>query len=631
MAGIGFLTNIAALAAQRQLSVHTDSLKSSFQRLSSGLRINRASDDAASLAIAKTLEADSLVLAAGARNISDGISATSIAEGALNELSAITIRQKELAEQSANGSLSNVQRKALNSEAKSLTSEFNRIVQTTTFNGKSLIDVQQIVGAFNIQAGYGTAGQIGFSLGTKLARTTGSDQMSQNFDPYSTQTDLPGLVTAADFTGDGIADVSISTDTGTTLYMFAGTSGSGLITPTVGYDLGFGSGSVTPVSLDSADINNDGAQDIIYYAAEGISVLLGNGNGTFKAAQTALTTASGGYVGDIADFNGDGYGDLVIPTSGGTYVLLANNNGTFKAALQIDGVLAQGAAAGDINGDGKIDIVSSYGSQYRALFGNGNGTFSAGPSAASTGSDDRTMLADLNLDGNLDLLILSTGTGTVRTALGNGNGTFGTLASNSLGGSSNPFGLADFNGDGYLDLFSPNNGYSIALNRGDGTFGSSSTNLSGYPLTNSAAGDFNNDGALDVISPYSGSAALLNYGLPRSVDTIAQVSIATRTDALAAIPIWDAQLKRVNLELGLVGSVQSRLTSAFSALETSRLADEDAHSRIMDADVAEESSRAVKARLLQEATQSVLAQANNIPALALRLLSGNSVSRSSFG
>src|SRR4051812_31159725 len=121
MATIRLLTNTASLNAQRQLTKSTASLSRSFERLSSGLRINRPSDDAAGLAISAGLDIDARVFTQGVRNVNDGISLLNIAEGALDELSNVVLRLRELATQSANGALASQQRSALDQEAQDLT------------------------------------------------------------------------------------------------------------------------------------------------------------------------------------------------------------------------------------------------------------------------------------------------------------------------------------------------------------------------------------------------------------------------------------------------------------------------------------------------------------------------------
>src|SRR3954462_6747624 len=98
-------TNVASLSAQRRLSSSTGDLRKTFEKLSSGLRINRASDDAAGLAIADNLRADGRIASVAIRNANDGISAISIADGALDKIGNVLGRMAELSEQSANGTL----------------------------------------------------------------------------------------------------------------------------------------------------------------------------------------------------------------------------------------------------------------------------------------------------------------------------------------------------------------------------------------------------------------------------------------------------------------------------------------------------------------------------------------------
>lgn len=131
--------NIASLNAQRRLSQSTNQLNRAFEKLSSGLRITRASDDAAGLAIADTLRADQRVATVAIRNANDGISLVSIADGALNEIGNVLARMSELAEQSANGVLNPGQRSAIDSEFQALGSEIQRIADTTEFNGLNLL------------------------------------------------------------------------------------------------------------------------------------------------------------------------------------------------------------------------------------------------------------------------------------------------------------------------------------------------------------------------------------------------------------------------------------------------------------------------------------------------------------
>jgi flagellin len=136
---INIRTNVPSLIAQRNLDQSTGKLNTAYERLSSGLRINRARDDAAGLAIAEALKSDARVASVGIRNASDGISIISIADQAIGQIGNVLGRLAELAEQSANGVYGNVQRSALANEFNALSSEIERIAFTTTFNGLRLL------------------------------------------------------------------------------------------------------------------------------------------------------------------------------------------------------------------------------------------------------------------------------------------------------------------------------------------------------------------------------------------------------------------------------------------------------------------------------------------------------------
>src|SRR5262245_34180983 len=139
--GLRINTNIAAVNAQRNLTRSQTDLERSLDRLSSGLRITRAGDDAAGLAISESLRAQVRGLAQAQRNANDGISVIQTAEGALNEISNILIRLRELAVQSAStAGVSNSERSFLQNEFSSLQSEITRIAQATQFGGRTLLD-----------------------------------------------------------------------------------------------------------------------------------------------------------------------------------------------------------------------------------------------------------------------------------------------------------------------------------------------------------------------------------------------------------------------------------------------------------------------------------------------------------
>jgi len=136
---INIRTNLPALSAQRNLDASSNRLSTSYQRLSSGLRINRASDDAAGLAIAENLKAGSSTATVAMRNANDGISVITIADQAVGQVTSVLNRMAELAEQSTNGVIDNTHRSAIQYEFSALASEIERIAVTTKFNGLNLI------------------------------------------------------------------------------------------------------------------------------------------------------------------------------------------------------------------------------------------------------------------------------------------------------------------------------------------------------------------------------------------------------------------------------------------------------------------------------------------------------------
>jgi len=155
-------TNIASLQAQRRLGLATEQLGSTFEKLSSGQRINKASDDAAGLAIADALRAKQRVAAVAIRNANDGISTIAIADSALSEVGNVLSRLAELSEQSANGVFSVNQRSALANEFVALGSEIERIAVTTEFNGVKLLSANTSV---VLQVGFdsGSTSQISYT------------------------------------------------------------------------------------------------------------------------------------------------------------------------------------------------------------------------------------------------------------------------------------------------------------------------------------------------------------------------------------------------------------------------------------------------------------------------------------
>lgn len=167
-------TNISSLNAQRNLTVNNNQLGLSVQRLSSGLRVNSAKDDAAGLSISSKLKAQVISISVAVRNSQDGISLTQTAEGGLTEIGNILSRLRELAEESSNGTLGATERSALDNEYAQLLSEIDRISNVTEFNGIKLLDGSQSASGVTLQVGFmnTTNDRINFFSGISATSTS---------------------------------------------------------------------------------------------------------------------------------------------------------------------------------------------------------------------------------------------------------------------------------------------------------------------------------------------------------------------------------------------------------------------------------------------------------------------------
>ena len=181
-------TNMPSLGAQRNLATNTGSLTKSVQRLSSGLRINSARDDAAGLAVSTKLRAQVASVAVAIRNSQDGISLAQTTEGGLNEVTNILIRMRELSEQSANGTLSDLERGSLNVEYLGLVEEIDRITQVTEFNGVKLLN-----GSYS---GSGVTLQVGFQNTSDDRITFFSGLAALDSSTIGLQTDISSMANA---------------------------------------------------------------------------------------------------------------------------------------------------------------------------------------------------------------------------------------------------------------------------------------------------------------------------------------------------------------------------------------------------------------------------------------------------
>ncbi len=194
-------TNVASINAQRNLSLSGSSLSTSMQRLSSGLRVNSAKDDAAGLAISERMAAQTKGLAVAARNANDGISLAQTAEGALGKVGDMLQRVRELAVQSSNATNSIGDREAMQSEVNQLVSEIDRVAKTTEFNGKKLLD-----GSFS-----GAMFQVGANAGDNITLSSVANASAKGLSNISYATDSETVTAGAAVLNN------LAADTGATL------------------------------------------------------------------------------------------------------------------------------------------------------------------------------------------------------------------------------------------------------------------------------------------------------------------------------------------------------------------------------------------------------------------------------
>ena len=192
--GIRINTNVSSLNTQRHLYNSTMAFQKSMEKLSSGLRINRAGDDAAGLAISESLKSDIRSLQQAARNSADGISLLQTAEGSLDETSSILLRMKELTEQSLTGTLSDVERGYLDAEYTALKAEIDRMGTAAEFNGVALLDGTLDV---DIQVGIGTAATDSVNIAQATAMNTTGLSLAAAIDTAANAATAMGEVDAA--------------------------------------------------------------------------------------------------------------------------------------------------------------------------------------------------------------------------------------------------------------------------------------------------------------------------------------------------------------------------------------------------------------------------------------------------
>jgi flagellin-like hook-associated protein FlgL len=681
-------SNIAALQAQRRLTDVSNTQSSVFERLASGQRINRASDDAAGLAISESLRTDVRVFNQANRNINDGISMFSIAEGAIDSLKNILFRIRELSTQAANGAYSYVQREALDTEAQALLKEYNRIIGASTFNGRNVFDESN--GVLAIQAGYGTDGIITseadttFDVDGGLVRvsTTSTGAEATGGSSGLAQTTASGryLVFQSTATNLVSGDTNAANDvflkdlsTGQTTRISTtsqGTEATGggsyspQITPDGQYAV-FSSdasnlvsgdtngltdifvkniltGQVTRVSTTSSDVqalgNSTNAQitadgRYVLFQSDATNLVSSDTNATIdiflKDLQTGLLTrvnvdsngnqATGG-ISSVAQITPDGR--YVLFQSDATNLVSGDTNGTGDIFMKdlVTGMLTRVStnSAGDqgnahaadatITPDGKYVTFRSNSSNVFA--GDTNGTYDVYVKELSTGNVALVSSDSAGTIGN-GLSIISSTTSDARYV------TYYSQATNLVSGDTNA--LRDIF---VKDLLTGQTSRVNVNNSGTQASGGLSSNPRITPdgryiifdsvATNLVSGDTNAQSDIFIVK--NPLAAQYSIGLLHSV------SLKTQSGAQYMQTHIDSYLTEVNNYQSQLGAAQQRFSTASRVLSSIALQSTAANSRIRDADVAQDSAELLRSNILSSAASKILSQANQQPALALKLL-----------
>lgn len=322
----------------------------------------------------------------------------------------------------------------------------------------------------------------------------------------------PGQVAgvAGDFNNDGKADVVVYDESTATLQTFFGNGDGTFQNPVIN-----GNEYLAYAVLVTGDFNGDGKLDLVaiqadYYA---VYVFLGNGDGTFSAPSYMETNFVENCQLAVGDFNQDGKLDVLVvggyPGPAGYQLMLGNGDGTLSNSVEGGfGFVVGTVAVGDFNHDGILDIAAASANQINfpsgrasVILGNGDGSFQPALPSKMRGTANAVGAADLNHDGNLDLV-----TDGIAVLLGQGDG-----ALSFLGGSrntpvlANSVNFADLNNDGNLDVIvntsiSSGSNLTVLLNKGDGSFRTPLVFNDGILSGETGIADFNNDGKIDIVT-----------------------------------------------------------------------------------------------------------------------------------
>ncbi|OUR90547.1 flagellin [Gammaproteobacteria bacterium 42_54_T18] len=551
-------TNVSSLNAQRNLSKSQGDLQTSFQRLSSGLRINGAKDDAAGLAISNRFTTQVRGLNVAVRNANDGISFAQTTEGALTEVSTALQRIRDLAVQSANDTNSASDRQSLQAEVSQLVSEIDRISETTNFNGSNVLD--------------GSKETLKFHIGANSNQTVSVAGVDAKSSSLGSQ---PGVV---ETTGGRVAVLATTT----------GTQGLS--------DTAADAISITSFTVRTADVEAADAVDVTDVKYGGNIDLVATAdlqdrtNANYGSGQAKAIAERINDIRSDGDPNLQGVYASAVTTFQGSDLVAADYAGAVDVTENSTSVGAGKLDNGELNING-VDI--------------GPATFQAGDAdgsltnAINAKSDVTGVEASINKNGEL-ILTADDGRDIVvtvdeDTAAGVGTADDAILLNDLFGGgdelTTDRFdqGVTDLRATGRITI-SGND--TIVLGGNDTELG---LDAAGLAL----------DGSVE-----NGQAQ----------GTIANADVTTAAASNSTIEAVDSALAQVNSFRADLGAVQNRFESTIRNLSSVSESLSAANSRILDADFASETAALSKNQVLQQAGISVLAQANALPQQALSLL-----------
>ncbi|MBC3498084.1 flagellin [Pseudomonas sp. SWRI100] len=561
-------TNITSLGVQKNLNRASDALGTSMSRLSSGLKINSAKDDAAGLQIANRLTSQVKGLAVGVKNANDGISIAQTAEGAMQESTNILQRMRELALQSANGSNSDDDRASLQQEFTALTGELNRIASTTTFGGRNLLD--------------GSFGSTSFQVGAN-ANETISFGMSN-----LSATGLKGTYSEASVAG--VATQMKASVTGSLNYqaggLYTADAANDQTLTVAGTDITIASGSTAAQAISAINAKT---------ADTGVTAKLDDaGTGIIMSSKKAFTTSAtaGGLIAGVG---------TTETTAAKTTAL--NND----AEITINGT-SIALAAGDAMG-GATSVVSKINAE----------TANTGVTASLT-SDGRLQLDSVTAAGVATGKAITLGDGSTAdgpgslAALGLSAGTTETKLTANTSLNINGVEVKFNQGSTMDEIISSIN--------------SASTGVTASKVTTAGADKISLFSDKDIkIAEGSAGTGLAMLGLTAGSTTAAaqnttmsDLSILTADSSQQAVQALDSAIQQVDSQRAQLGAVQNRFNSTVSNLQSISENSTAARSRVQDADFASETAELTKQQTLQQASTAILSQANQLPSSVLKLL-----------